>query len=130
MKAKYVRCYKKADGNGGTRTVFVYEVNGSADQLAQYKISQGDHFVEDEETGKALYFTIDFMGDNADLIITSKGNVVQDTEAYDKLASQVAQAGGDLGSELAKIAAQKLMGVLPVAEVVAPAPVPAPEPEA
>jgi hypothetical protein len=128
MKAKYVRCYKKADGNGGVRTVFVYEVNGSADQLAKYKISQGDHFVEDDDSGKALFFTVDFMGDNAELIITAKNNVVQNTEEYDKQASLVAQAGGDLGAEIAKIAAQRLMGVTPVAET-APvaAPVPAPE---
>lgn len=115
MNIKYLRSYKKSDGKGGVRTVFVYEVNGNEAAIAEYKKSQGDHFVQDEETGKALFFTIDFAGDNGKLLITSKGEAIVDTEEYDKAASQVAQAGGNLGEEIAKIAAQRLMGVAPSA---------------
>lgn len=113
MNIKYLRSYKKSDGKGGVRTVFVYEVNGNEAAIAEYKKSQGDHYVQDDDTGKSLFFTIDFAGDNGSLIITSKGEAIVDTEEYDKAASQVAQAGGNLGEEIAKIAAQRLMGGAP-----------------
>ncbi len=109
LKTRFVRSYKKADGKGGVRTVFVYEVTGDAKALAQYEKIQGDNFRKSEE-GVALHFSTRHIGNTGSLIITSSGKVVADTSKFDQAASLSAQYGGNLGQEIAKISAMELMG--------------------
>ena len=106
MKIKLVRSYTSPKGN----RVFVYEVNGTPEQLAAYEAAQGDNFRKDTETGKALWFTTRCVGDSGSLIITANGKVVPDMSAFDQAASLASQYGGNFGQELARIAAEKLLG--------------------
>lgn len=108
MKGKFLRSYRKASSGNN---VFVYTVTGTEEQLAQYKEIQKENYVEDDKTGKPLWFSTRYYGDNIDLVITAKGNVVPDTSEFDKAASLASQYGGNLGTEIAKIAAGNLLGV-------------------
>lgn len=110
MKARKLRSYKKAAKKVGAKasTVFVYAVSGSKEELEQFKAAQGDnHRVDDD--GTPLWFTTRFAGENAKLIITENG-VYADMSDYDAAASLAEQFGGNLGAELARAAANKLMG--------------------
>lgn len=51
MTGNNPRAYVK---KGGKQVGFVYEVNGSKEQLDEYKKAQGDNYVE--ENGKPLFF--------------------------------------------------------------------------
>lgn len=110
MKAKKLRSYKKPGKNPGDPaiTVFVYSVSGSKEQLEKFKTAQGDFHRVDED-GTPLWFTTRFAGDNAKLIITDRG-VIADMSEFDAAASLADQFGGNLGQELARAAANKLMG--------------------
>lgn len=115
MKATFIRSYRSKKGN----PTFVYTVSGNEESLSQFKSAQGDYYREDDKTGKPLWFTTRFVGKNADLIITTSGNVVPDMSMFDAQASLAAQYGGNLGAELAKQAASILTGNQPQ-EVPAP----------
>lgn len=119
MKGIFQKSYKSKNGN----TVFVYAVTGSESELVEFAEAQGEHFVEGDN-GEALFFTVNYAGNRCDLIITSKGNVIADMSAFDQMSSLAEQyEGTPLGAELAKAAAQKLIGGLDIAtpaKVVAP----------
>ena len=105
MKISMIRSYKSTKGN----TVFVYEVNGTTAELAAYEESQGEfHTVADN--GKPLFFTTKCAGQSGKLIITTNGKAVVDMSDFDQAASLASQYGGNLGEELAKSAAQMLLG--------------------
>jgi len=106
MKIKLNRSYKKLNKNSELTTVFVYAVSGTEEQLASFKEAMGDNFRESEE-GQALWFSI-----------TSAGKVVPDMSKFDQAASLASQYGGNLGLELARIAAAQLMGLQPAAATV------------
>ena len=107
MKIKFIRSYKKREtGN----TVFVYAVQGTPAQLEAFANAQGDKNVIDEKTGESLWFTTRFVGNSGDLIITSNGKVVADMSKFDQAASLAAQYGGNLGDQLARAAAESLLG--------------------
>jgi hypothetical protein len=117
LNASFVRSYKSKAGN----TVFVYSVSGSEDSLAKYAAIQGDNLRKDDTTGKPLFFTTRYFGDNAKLLITTNDRVVADMSEFDKASSLASQYGGNLGRELASHAAAKLMGgTTAPAEVAAP----------
>ena len=97
---------------------FVYTVKGSDADLDAYKEAQGD-FHRTDEDGTALWFTTRCVGDSGKLIITTNGNIVPDMRAFDQAASIASQYGGNFGQELAKQAAQ---GILGVQQASAPAP--------
>jgi len=109
MKIKLKRSYKKVAKSGKVVTVFVYGVSGSAEQLAKFKAANGDNFRADED-GTPLWFTTRFAGNTGELVQTAKGDFIADMSDYDAAASLSEQYGGNLGSELAKAAASKLMG--------------------
>jgi len=109
MNVSYLRSYRSKNGNA----TFVYTVNGSASDLASYADAQGEFYREDEQTGKALWFTTRCIGKHGKLIITSKGNIVPDMSAFDQASSIAAQYGGNFGQELAKQAAQDILGINP-----------------
>ncbi len=106
LNASFVRSYKSKAGN----TVFVYAVSGSEEAVAKYTAIQGDNARKDDTTGKPLFFTTRYFGDNAKLIITTNDKVVADMSEFDKANSLASQFGGNLGVELARNAAAKLMG--------------------
>ena len=109
MKVSYLRSYRSKNGNA----TFVYTVAGSASELAAYAEAQGEFYREDETTGKVLWFTTRCIGKTGTLIITSKGNIVADMSAFDQASSIAAQYGGNFGQELAKQAAQDILGISP-----------------
>jgi hypothetical protein len=117
LNASFVRSYKSKAGN----TVFVYSVSGSEESVAKYASIQGDNLRKDDTTGKPLFFTTRYFGDNAKLLITTNDRVVADMSEFDKASSLASQYGGNLGRELASHAAAKLMGgTTAPAEVAAP----------
>jgi hypothetical protein len=105
MKIKLIRSYRSKNGN----PTFVYGVTGNASDLDAFKTAQGDYYREDAD-GTALWFTTRCVGQTGSLIITTNGNVVPDMSAYDQAASLAAQYGGNFGAELAKSAAQAILG--------------------
>lgn len=107
MKVKLLRSYRSKKGN----PTFVYEVDGTEAQLAEYKRIQGGFFREDEATGKALWFTTRCIGQTGTLIITTNGNIVPDMSKLDQAASIVAQYGGNLGESIANAAAADFLGL-------------------
>jgi len=109
MKIKLSRSYKKVAKNDVLATVFVYHVAGTEEQLAAFKTAQGDNFRESEE-GTPLFFTTRCAGNSGSLIITAAGKVVVDMSQFDQADSLAKQYGGNLGQELAKRAAEQLMG--------------------
>lgn len=106
MNIKLIRSYRSKNGN----PTFVYGVTGNASDLEAFKTAQGDYYREDAD-GTALWFTTRCVGQTGSLIITTNGNVVPDMSAYDQAASLAAQYGGNFGAELAKSAAQAILGV-------------------
>lgn len=113
MKATLKRSYKSAKGN----TVFVYVVTGKAEALDAFAKAQGDFHRVDEKTGEVLWFTTRCIGQTGELIITTNGKVVPDMSAFDQAASLASQYGGNLGDQLAKAAAELLLGKAPSAPV-------------
>lgn len=106
MNVKMQRSYKSRNGN---RT-FVYAVSGTQAELEAFKEAQGEFYREDDTTGTPLWFTTRCIGKTGTLLITEKGNVVPDMSAFDEAASLAEQYGGNLGEQLAKEAAQRLLG--------------------
>lgn len=107
MKIKMQRSYRSK--NTGT-PVFVYTVSGNASELQSYESIQGEYYREDTKTGEPLWFTTRCVGDTGNLIITTNDKIVADMSEFDKAASVAAQYGGNLGEQLASIAAAKLLG--------------------
>jgi hypothetical protein len=107
LKAEFKRSYTKKES---LNKVFVYEVTGSKADMEKYETIQGEFYKVDNESGKALYFASKFFGDHGNLIITSNNNVVPDMSEFDKAASLASQFGGNLGQELARASAAKLVG--------------------
>ena len=105
MRIKLIRSYKSKNGN----TVFVYAVSGSTEQLDAFKKAQGTNYREDDK-GVPLFFTVRCVGDSGTLIITSTGRVVPDMSAFDQANSLAKQYGGNFGQEIARVAAEKLLG--------------------
>lgn len=121
MKIKLIRSYKKLNKNNVPVTVFVYGVSGTEQQLESYKDAAGDNYREDEK-GIPMWFTTNFVGTSGEIIITSSNKVVADMSKFDQAASIASQYGGNLGQELARLAAAQLMGNRPIVqETVAPA---------
>jgi hypothetical protein len=108
--------------------VFVYTVSGSTEQLEAFKTAQGTNYREAED-GTPLFFTVRCVGDSGTLIITSTGKVVPDMSQFDQAASLSKQYGGNFGQEIARVAAERLLGAskAPATAQVATATVPATE---
>jgi hypothetical protein len=108
MKVRFQRSYKKT---GTGRTVFVYTVSGTKEQMAAYKAAQGDNFVAGDD-GQPLWFTTRFIGNNGSLIITkNSGKVVADMSAFDQVSSLCEQYPA-LAGAIASQGVAKLLGNL------------------
>lgn len=98
LKAKFHHKYRKT---GTGNLVFVYEVSGKAADLADYKDAQGSNYIEDDESGKPLFFTTrPFIGGMGELGISSEGNVYQDTSKLDEAKAITEANGGNFGDLL------------------------------
>ena len=106
MNVKCIRSYRSKEKGLPT---FVYTVKGSAEELAKYKEVQGQYYREDED-GNPLWFTTRSIGPEGKILITTNNNIVADMSEFDQAASLAAQYGGNLGTELARSSAQRLMG--------------------
>jgi len=109
LKGKFLSSYRSSKGN----TVFRYEVSGKDEDVQTYKDVQGDKLRVDETSGKPIWFTTRFAGNTADIIIVGKDadrRAIADMSAFEQAASLAKQFGGDLGQELAKKAAEQLLG--------------------
>jgi hypothetical protein len=124
MKVTLLRSYRSKNGNA----TFVYGVKGSASDLEAFKTAQGDYYREDDN-GTPLWFTTRCIGQTGSLIITTNGNVVPDMSAFDQAASLASQYGGNFGQELAKSAAQAILGISNAPAQQAEAPVEEPKSE-
>ena len=105
MNVTLSRSYKSKNGN----TVFVYTVNANAKDAEAFKTASGDFYRETEDK-TPLWFTTRCIGQRGKLVITSKGKVVPDMSAFEQADSIAKQFGGNLGQELARRAAQDLLG--------------------
>lgn len=106
MNVSLSRSYRSKNGN----PTFVYKVTGKAEDLEAFKDAQGEYYREDTITGDPLWFTTRCIGPKGTLIITTNGNIVPDMSAFDQASSIAAQYGGNFGQELAKQAAQTILG--------------------
>jgi len=105
MNVTLLRSYRSKNGNA----TFVYVVKGNASDIEAFKSAQGDFYREDDN-GQPLWFTTRCIGKSGKLIITTNGNVVPDMSAFDQAASLADQYGGNFGEQLAKSAAQAILG--------------------
>jgi hypothetical protein len=111
----YKSVFPHTDKNGIVRDRFVFEVEGSEKDLAQYKTAQGDFYSEDKKSGKPLFYSFNCAVDGSKLVITEKGKVFVDDSEMRKAKSIVSQFGGNLGAEYARAMANKLAGNKPSA---------------
>ena len=119
MKARKLNSYRSSKSGN---IVYRYEVSGTTTELENYKVSQGNNYVESDTTGKPLWFTARYAGESVNLIITGKGNVIADMSEIEQANSLIAQFPGPLGDAIAKAIAEKILGsakaVAPVANAV------------
>jgi hypothetical protein len=95
LKAKFVKNYKTrktVNGESVLQTRFIYNVSGTEEELKAYEEAQGEYYQTDDKTGKALYFSTSYAGDNIELTIGDNG-VYTDTSEMDKLKSLIDQYG-------------------------------------
>ena len=90
MKINYLNSYPKRGKNNKMVDVFVYGVDGTDEQLAEYKRVKAEQYREDKDTGVPLFFSLNYVGEICPLIITTNGNVVADTSVMRKAANLVA----------------------------------------
>lgn len=96
LKAQFKSNYKKRttiNGQPTVITVFVYNVTGNEEDLKDYETAQGTNFKMDDETGKPLFFTTNYVSDNVELTITENNRVVVDDSEFAKIQSMVNNYG-------------------------------------
>lgn len=108
MKARYLKVYVSKKGND----TFIYTVEGTQEELAEYKEAKGEFHRVDDETGKPLFFNTNYVGETCNLEITTNGNVVADTSELKKAISLAKQTGGNLGDAVAAGAGQMLLNTM------------------
>jgi len=108
LKAKYSKCYPKIDKNGNRVKVFMYNVTGSESDIKRYTdIREAEGRLSLDDEGKPLFHTLEFHGDNIDLMITINDKIAVDTSDWDK-ARAAADANPYLAGEIAKLMINKL----------------------
>lgn len=108
LKAKYDKCYPKIDKNGNRVKIFMYRVTGSESEINRYKdIREAEGRLSLDENGQPLFHTLEFHGDNIDLMITINDKIAVDTSDWDK-ARAAAEQNPYLAAEIAKLMIGKL----------------------
>ena len=106
MKIKFLRTYYKKATN---KDVFVYVVEGTKEEVAKYEAAQGENLVIDDKINKPLWFTTTSVGPEGKLIVTDENKVYADMSEIKLQASFIKSLGGNLGEELAKTMAAKMV---------------------
>ncbi len=94
LKGQCISSYTKVGKDGKARKIFVFKVTGPDEQKEEYLKLQRKRFEKGQftdEDGNPLYFTSSPAGASINLVITTKGNIVQDTTAMDLQASTQAR---------------------------------------
>jgi len=109
LKAKFKNMYRTKSGH----QMFVYNVTGTAAELAQFEEAQGEHFVKDEVTSHPLYFSSRMLSYDrkaaVELMITTAGKVVVDET--DKVFDRAMRLDEATISEEAKLLARQNLGL-------------------
>jgi hypothetical protein len=106
LKGECLGMYVSRNGN----ETFRYKVTGSPEALTAYEEAQGEYYTVDDATGNVLWFTTRYAGETATIVVTDAGKIYADMSEFAKQASLAKQFGGNLGQELARSAAEKLLG--------------------
>jgi len=85
---------------------FSYKVAGTKDEMADFKESRGDFYLENED-GTPLFNALQYVGKSTNLIKTQDGRYIADTSAIDT-ANSLAEQFPFLASELAKDVLSKI----------------------
>ena len=111
VRAEYLDFYYKSGKDGNPYKVFVYTVDGDAEDLAIFEDIQGKHFSRHQDTDAILWHHTRNVGNHIDLRLNEKSNkVTPDTSDVARLDSAVEQMGtGMLAQEFAREAAKELM---------------------
>lgn len=104
MLGIYLDDYRSKKGN---RT-FIYTVECTPEEKEALEDAKGDNYKEDAN-GKPLFYTINYVGEEIDIIITTNGNVIAKNSEFEKMNSLAKQFGGNLGEQIAAKAAESLM---------------------
>lgn len=74
MKGKLINKYSKvSESTGKSIRVYTYKVHSyTADELADFQLTQGANYRQEEGTGEPLFFTTNFEGNNVE-IVKSRG---------------------------------------------------------
>lgn len=113
MTAVYLKTYVSSS----KKRMFLYAITkATPEMLAKFKEIKGEHYAEDAE-GRPLFHTSYSTDDQIELIITKNGKIMEDRSEQERLRVKVEQFGGDLGAEMAKLAAAQLFGVSTPASV-------------
>lgn len=97
MKGIFKMQYRKTGG----KLVFVYELDGTPEQLAEYKKIKGDHHREDEKTKKSLFFANRFGGKEVSVIKTKdEKDFTMDTTEMDLLGNLTQQYGYEMAKDI------------------------------
>ena len=82
--------------------VFVYEVNGTPEEVATYKASNVKA-IEDKDTKKMLFFSTAFVGQTAELVKSEKGNWYAETNELTVLSEASKLYGIDVAMIMCRI---------------------------
>lgn len=108
LKAKYDKCYPKIDKNGNRVKIFMYRVTGSESEINKYKdIREAEGRLSLDDNGQPLFHTLEYHGDNVELMITINDKIAVDTSDWDK-ARAAAEQNPYLAGEIAKLMIGKL----------------------
>jgi len=108
MNISFSNSYPKRSAKTGKLVdVFVYHVKGTAQELADYKKAKGEQYREDQDSGHPLFYSVNYVGENCPLIITTNGNVVADTSMMRK-ANNLIASNSFLKDEVSRLIVEQL----------------------
>ena len=108
MNISFSNSYPKRSAKTGKLVdVFVYHVKGTAQELADYKKAKGEQYREDQDSGQPLFYSVNYVGENCPLIITTNGNVVADTSMMRK-ANNLIASNSFLKDEVSRLIVEQL----------------------
>ena len=108
LRAKYDKCYPKIDKNGNRVKIFMYRVTGSESEINKYKdIREAEGRLSLDDNGQPLFHTLEYHGDNVELMITINDKIAVDTSDWDK-ARAAEEQNPYLAGEIAKLMIGKL----------------------
>lgn len=108
IKVNFTNQYRKA-GTPATATtqyvpgklVFVYELDGTPEQHAEYKKVKGANYRENDKSKKPLFFATRLGSKTAEIKLNEEGNDYNlDTTRIDQLASLTVQFGLEVAEKM------------------------------